>query len=158
MLDMSKNHAIITVTVIIIDLRGYTMSQHKYSRQRESIIENLKQRKDHPTADMVYSDIRKIYPNVSLGTVYRNLSLLAGENTIRKIITDDGVLRFDYNADPHDHFICHQCGSVTDLDLTNAEEDLRQSVSKSFDGEIESCTVTFYGTCEKCLKSRKGQS
>ena len=49
----------------------------KYSRQRESIKENLMHRCDHPTADMVYSDIRKIYPNISLGTVYRNLSLLS---------------------------------------------------------------------------------
>ena len=134
------------------------MSQHKYSRQRESIIENLKQRTDHPTADMIYSDIRKVYPNVSLGTVYRNLSLLAAENTIRKLNTDDGVLRFDYNAKPHDHFICRQCGNVMDLHLTNAEEELVKSASTCFEGEIDNCTVTFYGTCEKCLKSRKGQS
>ena len=130
------------------------MSQHKHSRQRDSIIENLKQRTDHPTADMVYSDIRKVYPNVSLGTVYRNLSLLAQENTIRKLNTDDGVLRFDYNVKPHDHFICRKCGNMIDLHSTNAEAELVESVSKCFEGEIDSCTVTFYGTCEKCLKAR----
>ena len=64
----------------------------KYSRQRESIKENLMNRFDHPTADMVYSDIRKIYPNISLGTVYRNLSLLSDLGEIRKLVTSDGAV------------------------------------------------------------------
>ena len=53
------------------------MSTLKYSRQRESIKVCLQGRKDHPTADMVYTDVRKEFPNISLGTVYRNLSLLS---------------------------------------------------------------------------------
>ena len=53
------------------------MSNLKYSRQRESIKKQLMQRNDHPTADMIYTDIRKEYPNISLGTVYRNLALLS---------------------------------------------------------------------------------
>lgn len=128
------------------------MSGHKYSRQRESIIENLKCRTDHPTADMVYSDIRRIYPNVSLGTVYRNLSLLAEENIIQKLVTDDGVLRFDYNVEPHDHFICTKCGSVSDLFMLDTNS-LCSSVSQQFEGTVERCSVTFYGSCKNCSKT-----
>lgn len=126
------------------------MQQRKFSRQRESIIENLRCRTDHPTADMVYSDIRRIYPSISLGTVYRNLSLLAEEKRIQKIITDDGVLRFDYNVNPHDHFICRKCGSVSDLHILDTES-LKSSVSENFEGQIEKCVVTFYGLCRNCL-------
>ena len=66
------------------------MANLKYSRQRESIREFLMTRHDHPTADMVYHHIRQIYPNISLGTVYRNLSLLVNLGSIRKISTGDG--------------------------------------------------------------------
>ena len=62
------------------------MATLKYSRQRESIKEFLMTRKDHPTADVVYENVKKIYPNISLGTVYRNLSLLSDAGADR--ITD----------------------------------------------------------------------
>ena len=88
----------------------------KYSRQRESIKDNLMHRTDHPTADMVYSDIRKVYPNISLGTVYRNLALLSDLGEIQKLTTSDGAVRFDGNTAPHNHFTCRKCGSVLDLE------------------------------------------
>lgn len=71
------------------------MATLKYSRQRESIKEFLMTRTDHPTADTVYHQLRKIYPNISLGTVYRNLALLADIGEIQKICTGDGADRFD---------------------------------------------------------------
>ena len=76
----------------------------KYSRQRESIKLFLMNRKDHPTADMVYVNMREKFPHISLGTVYRNLSLLAEIGEITKISTE-GPDRFDANQNPHYHFI-----------------------------------------------------
>ena len=128
------------------------MPVHKFSRQRESIIENLKNRIDHPTADMVYTDIRQIYPNVSLGTVYRNLSMLAEENRIQKLITDDGVLHFDYNVNPHNHFVCRTCQAMIDLPMIKSEGFINEA-RKVYGGSIEKCDVTFYGICEECFKS-----
>lgn len=125
------------------------MQKHKYSRQRESILENLKNRTDHPTADMVYSDIRAIFPNVSLGTVYRNLSLLADEDVIQKLVTDNGVLHFDYNTHPHDHFCCRKCGCMIDLHILDTSE-ICSGVAENFEGTIEKCEVTFYGLCKDC--------
>ena len=71
------------------------MATLKYSRQRESIKEFLTGRTDHPTADFVYENMKQIYPNISLGTVYRNLSLLADLGEIQKLSSFGGADRFD---------------------------------------------------------------
>jgi Fur family peroxide stress response transcriptional regulator len=122
----------------------------KYSRQRESIKENLMHRSDHPTADMVYSDIRKIYPNISLGTVYRNLSLLSDLGEIRKLVTSDGAVRFDADTSPHNHFTCRKCGAVLDLDMEDISQ-IKAHASRNFDGIIENFSVNFYGLCGWCV-------
>ena len=132
------------------------MTQFKYSRQRESIKENLKNRKDHPTANMVYADVRKIYPNISLGTVYRNLSLLAEQGVLRKIVDEDGVIHFDYDTSPHNHFICRKCGCVIDIaDSGKAVEmeKLRALADEVFEGAVEECSILFTGLCKKCMDS-----
>ena len=125
------------------------MSAYKFSRQREAIRENLMHRKDHPTADMVYTDIRQIYPNISLGTVYRNLTLLAGQNVIRKVVTDDGILRFDATTTPHDHFVCRCCNRVIDLQ-PGSRDYTRVLPGDDFEGDVEDYQLTFYGVCGEC--------
>ena len=94
---------IITITVIERYERKKTMSTLKYSRQRESIKVCLQGRKDHPTADMLYTDVRKEFPNISLGTVYRNLSLLSELGEIKRLTTGDGPDRFDGDTSTHHH-------------------------------------------------------
>ena len=81
----------------------------KYSKQREAIKEFLCTRKDHPTADNVYMEVRKEFPNISLGTVYRNLTLLAELGEIARINVGDGTDHFDPNTSLHYHFICKGC-------------------------------------------------
>ena len=93
------------------------MKALKFSRQRESIRECLKNRKDHPTADAVYVTISKDYPKISLGTVYRNLNLLADMGEIQRFSSGDGSEHFDYNTDPHYHFVCKACGAIIDMPL-----------------------------------------
>lgn len=88
----------------------------KYSRQRESIKKFLATRRDHPTAKTIYENIRNVFPNISLGTVYRNLTLLVEIGEIQKISTGTGPDRFDYNPMPHYHFVCLGCGEVSDLE------------------------------------------
>ena len=82
------------------------MAALKYSRQRESIKEFLRSRTDHPTADTVYENLRQIYPNISLGTVYRNLSLLSDIGEIRKLTNFGSADRYDGRVAPHSHFMC----------------------------------------------------
>ena len=88
------------------------MAEHttlKKSRQRDAIVAFLKTRKDHPTADTVYKEIRNSIPNISLGTVYRNLSLLSERGEIMRLVCDGKVDRFDADVSPHCHFICKSC-------------------------------------------------
>ncbi|MBO5057213.1 MAG: transcriptional repressor [Lachnospiraceae bacterium] len=123
----------------------------KHSKQRDSIKEFLKGRKDHPTAAVVYENVRKTIPNISLGTVYRNLTLLADIGEISRIHVGDGVDHFDADISPHYHFICRECGNVMDMDMDKM--DLEKAAGRNFCGEIEYHTICFYGKCEKCCEA-----
>lgn len=124
----------------------------KYSRQRESIKEFLAKRTDHPTADIIYENIRQQYPNISLGTVYRNLSLLNSIGEITKVSTGDGADHYDGQTHPHNHFICRKCHCVMDLDMDNIDF-IKDTASQNFDGRIDNYVTNFYGVCKKCLEN-----
>ena len=123
----------------------------KYSRQREVIKENLMHRDDHPTADMVYMDVRQTFPNISLGTVYRNLQLLTELGEIQKLNVGDGADHFDAKTFPHYHFICSECGSVIDLQMDNIDT-IKDIAGVNFDGQIAGHITYFYGVCGNCCK------
>ena len=125
----------------------------KYSRQRESIKRYLCEREDHPTADMIYTSIRREFPNISLGTVYRNLSLLTELGEIRKIQAD-GPDRFDAKTEPHSHFICRKCGCV--LDVMIPIENPVPRVDHLWEyGDVEECRFEFRGVCRACRKNER---
>ncbi len=130
------------------------MATLKYSRQRESIKDFLMTRHDHPTADVVYENMKLIYPHISLGTVYRNLSLLADIGEIKKLASFDGADRFDGRTDRHCHFMCTKCHCIVDMDTLDFDHILGDANS-SFKGEITDCTARFFGVCENCLKESK---
>ena len=125
------------------------MAARKYSRQRKLIKDFLISRKDHPTADIVYRSVRQENPNISLGTVYRNLTLLAEDGEIRRLDMGDGADHFDADISPHYHFICRRCGSVIDLEMDNIET-ITERAAANFDGEIEGHVTYFYGLCARC--------
>lgn len=124
----------------------------KRSRQREAIVLFLKNRKDHPTADIVYQEIRHDIPNISLGTVYRNLSLLADRGDILRLSCDGKVDRFDADITPHYHFICKDCGCVKDIMLPY-NHTIDKLANNAFDGTITSHTLLFEGSCKDCSLS-----
>ena len=129
----------------------------KYSKQRESIKNFLVTRYDHPTAETVYLNIRKEFPNISLGTVYRNLNLLAEIGEIQKLSPGIGPDRFDGNPAPHYHFICRHCGCVMDLTVSGLDH-INILAGQDFDGEIEWHITYFYGACPYCKASEKCSS
>lgn len=128
------------------------MANLKYSRQREAIKEFLADTAEHPTADTVYMHVRKEFPRISLGTVYRNLNLLADMGEIMKITTPDGGDRFDAMTAPHYHVLCQKCGRVQDLHMKHMAS-FDKEAQKCFDGCIESHTAMFYGTCVDCIQN-----
>lgn len=121
----------------------------KRSKQREMIKDFLMTRKDHPTADIVYMNVRQQIPNISLGTVYRNLTLLADIGEIQRLRMGDGVDHFDADISGHNHFICKECGKVIDLEMDSIEH-INDIASKNFGGRIAGHITYFYGTCEDC--------
>ena len=124
----------------------------KYSKQRESIKNFLVTRYDHPTAETVYLNIRKEFPNISLGTVYRNLSLLADLGEIQKLSSFGGADRFDARTTPHCHFMCTKCGRVMDVFSEHIDESLESIASDFKDGQISDYKARFFGICNDCLK------
>lgn len=127
------------------------MAALKYSRQRECIREFIQNCHYHPTADNVFAAIRQEFPNISLGTVYRNLSLLVELGEISKISTGTGPDRFDCNTAPHSHFICTKCHAIEDMEMTDIDC-ITKKASENFKGKILSLTTTFYGICKHCLE------
>ena len=132
----------------------------RYSKQREVIMKSLKARCDHPTADMLYWDLKKELPEIGIATVYRNLAELYASGEILKITTKKGGPdRFDGNIEPHLHFACEKCEKVYDI---FPEHTLYQSLQRNFrklaDTIHADCTntsIVLYGVCESCEKNNK---
>ena len=121
----------------------------KHSKQRDAIRTFLYSRKDHPTAEVVYDNLRIDFPHISLGTVYRNLSLLVELGEAIKFPGLDGYDHFDANPNPHYHFICNECHCVIDLDFPNIDS-LNSDANKNFEGLITGHSAYFYGSCKNC--------
>ena len=120
-----------------------------YSRQREEIVHFLKTRKDHPTAEVVYENVRIVYPKISLGTVYRNLTLLSETGDILRLRLGDGVDHFDADTSEHYHVLCNGCGIVEDLDMKGKKLSIDTSILP-YDGTITGHIIYFKGICKNC--------
>ena len=121
----------------------------KHSKQREAIITMLRSRYDHPTAEQLYADLKKDYPKISLGTVYRNLALLESMGEIMKVSSSGESDRFDGNADNHYHFECTECKCVFDVDMPVCTE-LEKTAEKALNAKVFGHSLVFYGVCENC--------
>ena len=128
------------------------MTIQKHSRQRDAILNELRSRFDHPTAEELYFSLKKELPNLSLGTVYRNLSTMAEDGIIMKI-EGDGADRFDGNSANHYHFRCEKCGKVTDIYMP-LFEDIENQAQNFADGTITSHRIVFSGVCKGCQQNK----
>jgi len=125
----------------------------KHSKQREAIRVFLKDRKDHPSAETVYQELKVTHPNLSLGTVYRNLNLLSEMGEIQKVPGTIGPDRFDGNAAFHVHFFCTHCDKIIDL-KTKELETMVAEAQKDFAGKITHSITNYYGICPACLTEK----
>lgn len=121
----------------------------KYSRQREAVKAVLMRHKDHPTADMVYSELKATEPNISLATVYRNLNLLSELGEIKKLSFQSGADYYDPTTVPHDHFICERCGKIQDVQL-DMNRLIMQSAERAVKGAVLNHELVLYGICDEC--------
>ena len=121
-----------------------------YSRQRETILKVLRSTNSHPTAGWIYEKVREQIPNISLGTVYRNLTELSQSGEILSIDVRDGQEHYDGDKSPHLHLKCTCCNSIEDAVLNN--DPLTQlALEMGFDPNVS--VYVIYGTCKNCKKN-----
>lgn len=125
--------------------------KQNYSRKREAILTLLRGTKIHPSAEWVYQELKPQFPDLSLGTVYRNLSRFKEEGTIVSIGTVKGQERYDADISPHSHLICTRCGAVLDVTGDFVREGADALAAAQCEAKVESHSVLFYGLCRACV-------
>ncbi len=125
--------------------------KRKNSLRREKILQVLRSSKEHPTADWIYEQLKQEFPNLSLGTVYRNLKILEEEGEIQSIHGGSTYDRYDADLESHHHVICEHCGCVMDIE-TEIDQDLFDTAEKQTGFKIKPSQITLYGLCPKCRK------
>jgi Fur family ferric uptake transcriptional regulator/Fur family peroxide stress response transcriptional regulator len=119
------------------------------TKQKRIILQILKNTDSHPTADYIYQEARKVLPDISLGTVYRNLRVLREQGEILELSYGSTFSRYDGNPSNHYHFVCTKCGKVQDVDIvlkTKLEEEVREKMGV----DVEGHRLEFYGVCNDC--------
>jgi Fur family peroxide stress response transcriptional regulator len=119
----------------------------RFSKQRDLILNIVQDTRTHPTADYVYEKARNELPNVSLGTVYRNLAQLV-DNKLLKSININGTIHYDAFLDDHQHFQCKTCNGIYDIEVST--KDFVSQVDSKTNHKIDGCQIHLVGICEKC--------
>ena len=119
------------------------------SKQRKRILELLRSTGSHPTADWIYDQLKKEFPQLSFGTIYRNLSILIEQGLVKKIHFGSTFDRFEANVQPHYHLVCESCGKIMDFNLP-IYNDLNTQAKQQTSFSISYHKLDFFGTCEDC--------
>lgn len=126
----------------------------KNFRKRNAIYDCLCQSKAHPSAETIYTQLKADIPDLSLGTVYRNLNFFKQQGLAISVATVHGVERFDGNVEPHVHFICTDCSAVIDLEDMTVPQSLTSAAERSSGGQIAECQLSFTGRCRNCINKK----
>ena len=119
------------------------------SRQRNAILKFLVNNRSHPTADVIYESVKKEIPNISIGTIYRNLKILKETGAISEINVQGFSGRYEEKQENHYHFRCDKCGKVLDIDEP-FDEKLNERIAKKTGFKIRSHQLEFHGLCQDC--------
>lgn len=124
------------------------MGGQNFSKKRQIILDTIRSTDTHPSAKWVYETLKEQIPDLSLGTVYRNITLFKEQGLIAPVATVDGEERIDGDTSPHAHFVCKSCGCVYDVPATHSAV---SDASCSMDGfETHNTVLTYYGICGGC--------
>lgn len=126
----------------------------RYSKQRDVILQTLKAKREHPTAEQLYTMVKAVLPDISLATVYRNLNQLAECGEILKLEGLNNMAYYDGCVEKHHHFICTKCNKVYDINHSEAFDFLRKEVSTN-GFQVDDFDLVFKGICPECLRKTK---
>lgn len=125
--------------------------RQNYSRKRAAILDCLQSTTVHPTAEWVYDQLKPEYPDLSLGTVYRNIKKFCLENKVRSVGVIQGQEHFDANMSEHSHLVCEECGKIIDIDDVFFTEEYLGQISTKYGVNIQREDVVFKGSCNNCI-------
>ena len=123
----------------------------KNFRKRNAILAYLQSKVTHPSAESIYTDLKAQIPDLSMATVYRNLTKFRQDGLVQCVATVKGVERYDANTDPHVHFICRRCTAVIDLHEMQIPIQLIDQAASLTGGQIDLCSLSFTGLCRECI-------
>lgn len=123
----------------------------KKSYQRDIVLKIVMDSYDHPTAETIYNRVRYVIPNISLGTVYRNLNALADNGYIKRIGVSNNQDRFDKTIKPHHHIRCIACNLVSDI-FISATDEFYDKIELETKYKIISKDLVFEGICPNCIE------
>jgi Fur family peroxide stress response transcriptional regulator len=129
----------------------------RYSKKRESILNVIRSTDCHPSAEWVYQQLKPTHPDLSLGTVYRNLTFFQENGDIQSVGVVKGQERFDGVATPHSHFVCNCCGCVLDLPQINLDAHIDEVVRAQYGLAVRHHELTFYGLCPTCMQKNQSE-
>ena len=118
------------------------------SVHRLAIYRYLDEKRNHPTAEMIFQALQPENPTLSRTTVYNTLKLFAQQSAVQEVIIEDGEMRYDADISPHAHFKCTECGSVHDFFFPPVD----YSPMLPADFKITEIHINFRGICPQCSK------
>lgn len=130
--------------------------QSRETRQRRLVLKTLRDTRSHPTAEWIFARVREQLPNVSLGTIYRNLNVLKQEGVVREIRSAGRSTRWDADLSPHGHFVCTACGEIRDV--TGLPLHDWRSLKDMVGCEVAAQQTEFYGLCPPCVRRESRRS
>ncbi|RUM28775.1 MAG: transcriptional repressor [Aquifex sp.] len=123
----------------------------KITPQRLAVYEVLLKSYNHPTVEEIYEEVKKMYPYVSLATVYRTLETLEKIGLVKRVCFWGNSARYDANTSEHHHLICEKCGRIEDIDL-----DQKLAIPENLQGfKTDSYSVNIYGLCPECQSNQQ---
>lgn len=125
-------------------------SNSRFSKKREAILAAIRASKAHPSAESIYAQLKPQYPDLSLGTVYRNIARFAETGEIVSVGVVDGLARYDGNTVPHTHFVCRGCNAVIDMDAVSADPSLALRAEREYGVAVDRQELVLFGKCADC--------
>ena len=137
-------------------MEAVTTKKIRHSDVRDKIYEYLCGTKAHPSANMIYNDLKPSIPKLSLGTVYTNLKLFEDLGQVIRVANVNGFERYDADTSEHVHFVCDECGAV--IDIMDADIKKVKKACQAGQAKIKNIQIVLHGTCERCSVNLKGDS
>lgn len=125
--------------------------ESRKTKQKSIIINNIINNKNHPTIKQLYLSIKEQYPSIGQATIYRTINNLYGNNQIKKIIDNDGIVHYDGDNSKHYHLKCRKCKKIVDI-FDNIDDSFLKNIEENNSIKVENYNIIFEGLCKECCK------